>query len=187
MSALKRLEGDPAKKHARIGVRWMARFVCAVVPGGAQAAAGSSPCTSLDRCSGELTKQKPFRTERVGSWSEDVDSTLRRTISLWRPAPTLANSSKAIAQGSRAQPVPLLECCPLDPLIRPRKQIGDLADGGFTNGIAPPCRRQVQQLDLDVGCEVVQTNDLTDSLAAEATQPREIRIVLSFASSDQVL
>src|SRR5579863_689080 len=90
-----------------------------------------------------------------------------------------------LAQGYSPAEVVLLEPYPFAPLIGPRKEIRDLANGGLTDRIAPSQRRrQIQQLGLNVRCKVVQTHDLTHTLPAQAAQSRKVRVVLGFAAPE---
>lgn len=92
------------------------------------------------------------------------------------------------AEVALTQALPLLQSRPLTPLVHPGKQIGDFPHSGFADWISSRrSRRQVEQFNLNIGSQVIQTHDLTDALTAKATEPRDISIVLRVAPTDHFI
>src|SRR5579863_8509672 len=92
-----------------------------------------------------------------------------------------------VTSRSSIEAMPLLERLPFAPLVDPGKKVGDLAQGCFANRkTTADCRSKVENLNLDVGRKVVQTNDLADSFPAQAAQPRQVRVVFGFTATDHI-
>jgi hypothetical protein len=81
-----------------------------------------------------------------------------------------------------------LEPFPLIALIDPGKETGDTSYTRLANRISARGRgRKVQQLHLNIGCQVGQAHQLANTLPAQTSEPRDIGKILCLALPNHVI
>jgi hypothetical protein len=103
-------------------------------------------------------------------------------------ARTMLRVRTSLQLGSISEPVLNLESFPLFPLIGPGEQIGNTAHARFANRISAGERgRKVQQLHLNIRCQVGQAHDLANAFATKTREPSDVGIVLRRALLNHVI